>query len=438
METTILSAIQQICEEKNLSAEQVLEAIEQALAAAFRKDFGEKNQNIKVEFNPESKKMKVFDVKTVVEDLPEEKEEEEKEEENEEEKEEQRRFNPRSEIQISEAKLLSPQEHEMPSPSKLKVGDVIRTPLEAPSEFGRIAAQTAKQVITQRLREAEREIIFEKYKEKQGTIINGTVQRKEKYAIFIDLGDTTALLPTQQQIEQERYSLEQKIRVFVLSVNQGSKGPEIIVSRRHPDILRNLFETEIPEIANQTVEIKGIAREPGSRSKIAVWSDEKNLDPIGSCVGQRGIRIQTIINECGGEKIDIIKYSENPQEFITNALSPAKIYSIDLNEEEKNALVKVKKDQLSLAIGKAGQNVRLAARLTGWKINIQEQVEEEKENQGEEKEKESKKDEKEEKEEIKAPEKEIEKKDKKKEEKEEEEKEKSKPKKKSKKSKKKK
>ncbi|MCF7907159.1 transcription termination factor NusA [Patescibacteria group bacterium] len=385
METTILSAIQQICEEKNLSAEQVLGAIEQALAAAFRKDFGEKNQNIKVEFNPESKKMKVFDVKTVVEDLPEEDEEEKGEEK--EEKEERRRFNPRSEIQISEAKLLSPQEHEMPSRSKLKVGDIIRTPLEAPSEFGRIAAQTAKQVITQRLREAEREIIFEKYQEKEGTIINGTIQRKEKYAIFVDLGDTTAILPTQQQIREERYSLEQKIKVFVLSVDQGPKGPEIIVSRRHPNILRNLFETEIPEIANGTVEIKAIAREPGSRTKIAVWSDEKNLDPIGSCVGQRGIRIQTIINECGGEKIDIIKYSEDPKEFITNALSPAKIYSIDLDEKEGNALVKVKKDQLSLAIGKAGQNVRLAARLSGWKINIQEHIEEDEEEKGEEKEK---------------------------------------------------
>jgi N utilization substance protein A len=387
METTILSAIQQICEEKNLSTEQVLEAIEQALAAAFRKDFGEKNQNIKVEFNPETKKMKVFDVKTVVEDLPEEEEEEEEEEG--EEKEERRRFNPRSEIQISEAKLLSPQEHEMPSPSKLKIGDIIRTPLETPNEFGRIAAQTAKQVITQRLREAEREIIFEKYQEKEGTIINGTIQRKEKYAIFVDLGDTTAILPSQQQIREERYSLGQKIKVFILSVNQGSKGPEIVVSRRHPKILRNLFETEIPEIANGTVEIKAIAREPGSRSKIAVWSTEKNLDPIGSCVGQRGIRIQTIINECGGEKIDIIKYSEDSKEFITNALSPAKIYSINLNEEERSALVKVKKDQLSLAIGKAGQNVRLAARLTGWKINIQEHLEEdlEEEKKREEKEK---------------------------------------------------
>jgi len=376
MESTILSAIQQICEEKNLPPEQVLEAIEQALAAAFRKDFGEKNQNIKVEFNPENKEMKVFDIKTVVADVLDEEEIGEKiKEENKLEEQEKKRFNPRTEIQISDAKLL-PSNNKKNSKNKLKIGDIIKTPLEVPSEFGRIAAQTAKQVITQRLREAEREIIFEKYKGLEGTVINGTVQRQEKYTTFIDFGDTTAILPSYEQILEERYSPEQKIKVFVVSVNQGSKGPEIIVSRRHPEILKELFKTEIPEIANNSVKIKAIAREPGSRSKIAVWTEEKNLDPIGSCVGQRGIRIQTIIAECGGEKIDIIRYSKDPQEFIPNALSPAKISSIEINEEQKTALVKVKQDQLSLAIGKSGQNVRLAARLTGWKINIKEYIEE--------------------------------------------------------------
>jgi len=385
MEITISSAIEQICEEKNLSHEQVLEAIEQALAAAFRKDFGEKNQNIKVEFNPENKGMKVFDVKAVVEDVLEEEELEEKEKNDEKkEVEEKKRFNPRTEIQISEANLMPPKNKKI-TKNKFKIGDIIRTPLEVPSDFGRIAAQTAKQVITQRLREAEREIIFEKYKGEEGKVLNGSIQRQEKYTTFVDFGDTTAILPSHEQISEERYSPDQKIKVFIMSVNKGSKGPEIIVSRRHPEILKELFRTEIPEIANNSVEIKAIAREPGSRSKVAVWTDEKNLDPIGSCVGQRGIRVQTIISECGGEKIDIIKYSENPEEFISNALSPSKVSSIEINEKEKIALVRVKQDQLSLAIGKSGQNVRLAARLTGWKINIQEYIEEEKKEIKEEK-----------------------------------------------------
>ncbi len=388
MESTILSAIQQICEEKNLSPEQVLEAIEQALAAAFRKDFGEKNQNIKVKFNPENKGMKVFDIKTVVEDvLDEEETEEETENNDKEEKQEKKRFNPRTEIQISEAKLLRPNNKKI-AKNKVKIGDIIKTPLEVPSEFGRIAAQTAKQVITQRLREAEREIIFQKYKGQERKVINATVQRQEKYTTFIDLGDTTAILPSHEQILEERYSSDQKIKVFIMSVNQGSKGPEIIVSRRHPEILKELFKIEIPEVANNSVEIKAIAREPGSRSKVAVWTEEKNLDPIGSCVGQKGIRIQTIIAESGGEKIDIIRYSEDSQEFISNALSPAKISSIKINKKEKIALVKVKQDQLSLAIGKSGQNVRLAARLTGWKINIKEYIEEEEKKEKIEKEKE--------------------------------------------------
>jgi len=375
MESVILSAIQQICEEKNLSYDQVLEAIEQALAAAFRKDFGKKNQNIKVEFNPENKEIKVFDVKTVVEDvLDEEKIEEKQKEKNGLEGQEKKRFNPRTEIQISDTKLLPSKNLKIPK-NGFKIGDIIKTPLEVPSKFGRIAAQTAKQVITQRLREAEREIIFKKYKKLEGTVINGSVQRQEKYTTFIDFGDTTAILPFHEQILEERYSPEQKIKVFVMSVNQGSKGPEIIVSRRHPEILKELFKTEIPEVANNSVKIKAIAREPGSRSKVAVWTEEKTLDPVGSCVGQKGIRIQTIIAECGGEKIDIIRYSKNPQEFITNALSPAKISSIEINEKEKTALIKIKQDQLSLAIGKSGQNVRLAARLTGWKINIKEYVE---------------------------------------------------------------
>ncbi len=360
---TILSAIEEICQEKKLSKEQVLEAIEQALASAYRKDFGNKLQNLKVIFEPESGQMKVFDEKIVVEDFV---EEEEKEQDTED-QEDKKRFNPKTDIQLSEAKKIK---------KKAKIGDVIKQELEIPAEFGRIAAQTAKQVIVQRLREAERESIYEKYKEQEGTIINGVVQRQERQSILIDLQDTTAILPLSEQIREERYHPDQKIKFYILSVNKVTKGPEIILSRRHPEILKELFKLEIPEIANNTVEIKVIAREAGSRSKVAVWTKEESIDPIGACIGQRGIRIQTIINEIGGEKIDIIEYSEDSEKFIINSLSPAKVASLKLNKKDNSALVKVKKGQLSLAIGRDGQNVRLAAKLSGWRIDVQEQTEE--------------------------------------------------------------
>lgn len=380
---TILSAIEEICREKKLSKEQVLEAIEQALASAYRKDFGNKMQNLKVEFDPETGKMKVFDEKTVVEDLPEELESEKEEEEEPEEETEKRRFNPKTEIQISEAKKTK---------KKAKVGDIIKTPLEIPADFGRIAAQTAKQVIVQKLREAERETIYEKYKEQEGKVINGIVQGRERQVLLIDLGEISAVLPLSEQIKEERYFPDQKIKVYVVSVNKTPKGPEIIVSRRHAEVLKELFKLEIPEIANGTVEIKAIAREAGARSKVAVWTKEDSIDPVGACIGQRGVRIQTVIAEIGGEKIDIIEYDENPEKFIINALAPAKISSLKINEKERVALAKVKDNQLSLAIGRSGQNVRLAAKLTGWKIDIQEDKEEkteEKETKGKEEEKSS-------------------------------------------------
>lgn len=383
---TILSAIEEICQEKKLSKEQVLEAIEQALASAYRKDFGNKLQNLKVIFEPESGQMKVFDEKIVVEDFNEE--EREQDTENQEDK---KRFNPKTDIQLSEAKKTK---------KKVKIGDVIKQELEIPAEFGRIAAQTAKQVIVQRLREAERESIYEKYKEQEGTIINGVVQRQERQSILIDLKDTTAILPLSEQIREERYYPDQKIKFYVLSVNKITKGPEIILSRRHPEILKELFKLEIPEVANNTVEIKAIAREAGSRSKVAVWTKEESIDPIGACIGQRGIRIQTIINEIGGEKIDIIEYSEDPEKFIINSLSPAKVDSLKLNKKDNSTLVKVKRGQLSLAIGRNGQNVRLAAKLSGWRIDVQEQAEEDeiketkKEKKGEKKETKTKKTEK--------------------------------------------
>jgi len=233
-----------------------------------------------------------------------------------------------------------------------------------------MAAQTAKQVIIQRLREAERENIFHEFKQREGEIINGTIQRIEGRMVLIDLGQTTALLPPPEQVPRERYSPGQRFKFYVVGVNQTSKGPEIILSRSHPEMVAKLFSVEVPEIGNDSVEIKSIAREAGSRTKIAVFTNQRNIDPVGSCVGQRGSRVQTIISEVGGEKIDIIEWDEDSAKYITNALSPAKVLSVKLNDEEKTALVEVKEDQLSLAIGKAGQNVRLSAKLTGWKIDI--------------------------------------------------------------------
>jgi N utilization substance protein A len=397
----ILGAIEQICQEKKLSKEQVLAAIEQAMAAAYRKDFGNKLQNIKVEFNPENGQMNISDEKLVVEDLPpsyteamEDKETKEKnlaeinEEEKKmkiendlpsdkiegEEKEEKKRFNPKTEIQISEVKKLLGK-----NGKKMSVGEIFKQELQIPSDFGRIAAQTAKQVIIQRLREAEREAVFEKYKNLEKTVVNGIIQRRDRQAVFIDLGDATAILPFNEQVNEEKYYPDQKIKVYVVSADQSVRGSEIIVSRRHPDILRELFKLEIPEVNNEVVEIKGIAREAGSRSKVAVWTKEKSIDPIGACIGQRGVRIQTVISEIGGEKIDIIEYDENIEKYIANAMAPAKISSLKINEQEKTAIVKVNGNQLSLAIGRDGQNVRLAAKLTGWRIDIQEEKEEKKE-----------------------------------------------------------
>ncbi|HCJ52540.1 MAG: hypothetical protein A2898_00925 [Candidatus Kerfeldbacteria bacterium RIFCSPLOWO2_01_FULL_48_11] len=391
-QTSIFQAIKQISEEKNIPVEAVVETVEAALAVAYRKDFGEKNQNVKVTFNLETGVSRVFDVKTVVEDEKVKKYEEmmaerekqkveaetapvvEKKEsvaaietqgmvktegENEEEKED--RFDPKKEIGLTEAKKIK---------KGSKVGDVIETELFPPAAYGRMAAQTAKQVIIQRLREAERETILTEFKAKEGELINGIIQRAEGRMILIDLGRTTALLPPPEQIPNERYRPGQRMKFYVVAVNKTSKGPEIIISRSHAETVRKLFAIEVPEINNGSVEIKSIAREAGARSKVAVVAHQQNIDPVGSCVGQRGSRVQTVITELGGEKIDIIEWAEDPEAFLSNALSPAKVLSVKLNEESKTALVEVKEDQLSLAIGKAGQNVRLAAKLTGWKIDI--------------------------------------------------------------------
>ncbi|HOZ55694.1 MAG TPA: transcription termination factor NusA [bacterium] len=377
----ILKAIRQICEEKGLSYEAVIETVESALAAAYRKDYGKKNQNIKVEFDPETGKSKVYDVKTVVEDMPEEEIIEEGEEEiaavtNEtasaegaEGEEEKRRFNPKTEVQITEAKLIK---------KTAKIGDEIKTKLEVPESYGRMAAQTAKQVIIQRLREAEREMVFADFKDKEHEVVSGVVQRREGRVVLVDLGKSVGVLPPDEQIPGERYNTGDRIKVFVKEVSSKTKGPEIVLSRTSDEILKKVFYLEIPEISNGLIEIKGVAREAGSRSKVAVWTDSDNVDPIGSCVGQRGARIQTIIQELGGEKVDIIAYDEDPVKYISNSLSPAKIINIEIDEAEKKAIVIVSSEQLSLAIGKGGQNARLAAKLTGWKIDIVEKTEDEK------------------------------------------------------------
>lgn len=368
----ILKAIKQICEEKGLSYEAVIETVESALAAAYRKDYGKKNQNIKVEFDPETGKSKVYDVKTVVEDMPEEEMLAEGEEEIEaaptktadiegEEGEEKRRFNPKTEMQITDAKLVK---------KTVKIGDEIKMKLEVPESYGRMAAQTAKQVIIQRLREAEREMVFADFKDKEHEVVSGIVQRREGRVVLVDLGKSVGVLPSEEQIPGERYNAGDRIKVYVKEVSSRAKGPEIVLSRTSDEILKKVFYLEIPEISNGLIEIKGVAREAGSRSKVAVWTDSDNVDPIGSCVGQRGARIQTIIQELGGEKVDIISYDEDPIKYISNALSPAKIINIEIDETEKKAVVTVAGDQLSLAIGKGGQNARLAAKLTGWKIDI--------------------------------------------------------------------
>ena len=371
------SAVMQIADEKGISKERVLEVVEAALAAAYKKDYGKKGQVIRAAFDEVAKTASFFLVKEVVDETTREfvEEEEEgldqtaapietgKESTAEAENDEDRlpRYNPERDMLLDEAKKLK---------KSAKVGDVIELPLPPYDEFGRVAAQTAKQVIIQRIREAERQTMFDEYKEKEGQVVNGIVQRVEGRNVFVDLGKSVGVLFPSEQIEGENYRVGQHLKVFLVRVESDTKGPGLLLSRTHPEMVRHLFTLEVPEIFTGTVEIKAIAREAGSRTKIAVFSAEEGVDPIGSCVGQKGTRVQAIIDEIGGEKIDIIEWNENVEKFIAAALSPAKVLSVELFEEEKRTLVKVPHDQLSLAIGKRGQNVRLAAKLTGWKIDV--------------------------------------------------------------------
>ncbi|OHA46706.1 MAG: hypothetical protein A3A80_02495 [Candidatus Terrybacteria bacterium RIFCSPLOWO2_01_FULL_44_24] len=392
------SAISQIVEEKGIPEEKVVETIELALAAAYKRDYASRGENIKVSFDPKNGHMEVFKVMLVVnEDMlkPEETEDNEAsqetapplkieieskkktskksavkdnkepkvnkiKEEKPSEEDTRIRFNQARHIMVKDAKKIR---------KGIKAGEELFTPLEVHENFGRIAAQTAKQVIIQRIREAEREAVFGEFKDKEGELISGIVQRVEGRTVYVDIGKTFGVLFPQEQIPGEYYRIGSRIRFYVVEVNSGPKGPQVILSRSHPKMISKLFELEVPEVASGTVVLKSVAREAGSRTKIAVTSTQEGIDPIGSCVGHRGTRITTVIGEIGGEKIDVIEWSEDSQRYITNALSPAKATSVELGQKNI-AVATVPDDQLSLAIGKEGQNVRLAAKLTGWKIDI--------------------------------------------------------------------
>lgn len=366
-------AMTALAEEKGIDVDSVMETVETAIAAAYKKEYGKRGQNIRAELNSVSGDMKFFLVKEVVDEstrefVDPEAEVEEGEEEvqdiimdEESEEEKKPRFNPERDIMIDEAKE--------------KYGDVeleetVEEELPTYTDFGRVAAQTAKQVIIQRVREAERNAMYSEYKEKEGEIINGTVQRVEGKNVFVDLGKSIGVLFPREQVRGERYNIGQRVKVYVESVELDPKGPGIKLSRVHPELIRRLFELEVPEIFAGSVELKAVAREAGSRSKIAVYTEEDGVDPIGSCVGQKGTRVNAIIDELGGEKIDIIEWSDDAEEYITAALSPATVLSVEINEETQKATVIVPDDQLSLAIGKRGQNVRLAVKLTGWDIDV--------------------------------------------------------------------
>lgn len=344
MKNDFLVAITQLCNDRGLSKEVVIQAVEHALVSAYKRNFGG-GQNISAQIDPTTGKVKIFALKTVVDEVRDR----------------------RLEISLQEARAYDPM---------AQVGSTIKIE-STPNDFGRIAAQAAKQVIMQRIREAERDALYQQFAQREGEIVLGTVHSVDRQNITVNLGKVEAQMPQSEQIPTERYRPNQKIRAYIVEVNKTARGPQILLSRTHRNFLRRLFELEVPEIFQGLVEIKAIAREPGSRSKIAVAALQDGIDPVGACVGQRGIRIQAIVNELNGEKIDVVEWSPDPTKFIANALSPAKVVSVELYEDEngdKVANVVVEHKQLSLAIGKEGQNARLAAKLTGWRIDIKSDV----------------------------------------------------------------
>lgn len=333
----LLQALTQLAAEKNLPREVVIDAVEAALASAYKKD-NLANMDLVVKLDGASGQPQVFARKTVVEQVEDDK----------------------IEISLEEARKYNPNTY---------IGDVIQFEV-TPENAGRIAAQTAKQVVLQRLREAEREVVFEEYSGKEGDIVSGVVHRLEARHVYIDLGKTEAVLPPSEQVRTEHYRPGQRLKVYLLEVHKAPRGPQVTVSRTHKNLLRRLFELEVPEIFKGTVEIKAIAREPGFRSKVAVWSRQEGVDAVGACVGLRGIRIQNIVNELNGERIDVVQWDPDPARFVANALSPAQVHRVRLLPDENTAEVIVGDRQLSLAIGKEGQNARLAAKLTGLRIDI--------------------------------------------------------------------
>jgi N utilization substance protein A len=385
-----LSAIKQIAEEKGIPEGSVLDTIEAALAAAYKRDYGKKGQVIRCKLNAETGAIDVTQIhyvvegfdeegyitgqlsKTIMEEKPDFQDMDGRRGRKGQgadapavvnpEDEHKVKFNPEKHIVLADARKKN---------KKIKIGDEVVTKLEPHTEFGRIAAQTAKQVVIQRLREAEREAVFAEFKDREGKLISGTVQRREGPLVFVDVGKTNGLLVPAEQIPAENYRIGQRFRFVILKVEETARGPVIVLSRSHPKLVVELFRIEVPEIDSGVVEVKAIAREAGSRTKIAVASKEDGVDPIGSLVGQKGVRVQTVINELSGEKIDIILWDDKSKNFISNSLSPAKIIDVKIVDEDRRiALVEVSDDQFSLAIGKRGQNVRLAAKLTGWKIDV--------------------------------------------------------------------
>lgn len=337
MNKEFIDAIYDLEKEKGISKDILIEAIESALVSAYKKNYGT-SQNVRVNIDREEGDIDVFMRMDVVEEIEDE----------------------LTQISLEEAQEIDP---------RYEVGDVVEYQV-TPKDFGRIAAQTAKQVVVQRIREAERGMVFDNYIERQGEMVTGVVQRISNGTIFVDMGKTEALLPVTEQVPGEKYNVNDRIKVYIMDVKKTAKGPQVFLSRSHPAIVKRLFELEVPEIQDGTVEIKSIAREAGSRTKMAVYTEDENVDPVGACVGNRGVRVQAVVDELFGEKIDIITWSDEPKELIKNVLSPAKVEEVIIDDDEKSALAIVPDYQLSLAIGKEGQNVRLAARLCGWKIDI--------------------------------------------------------------------
>ena len=334
----LILALEELEKEKGIKKDYLLESIETALVTAYKRNF-DALENVRVEMDKQTGATHVYSVKDVREKANDE----------------------ATEISIKEAQKINPD---------LGEGDTVEVEI-VPRDFGRIAAQTAKQVIIQKLREAERDIIFNEFNERKGEIVSGLIQKADHNIVVMDLGKLEGVMPAKEQIPTEKYKVNEKVKGYVLDVERGAKGaPQVIVSRSHPDFVRKLLEFEIPEIYEGVIEIKSVSRDPGYRSKVAVYSPDPNIDPVGSCVGQKGVRIQNVINELNGEKIDVIEWNEDPSIYIASALLPAQILAVDVKEEEKFAQVIVPDDQLSLAIGRSGQNARLAARLTNWKIDI--------------------------------------------------------------------